>query len=64
MGHRGNVDGEDMAHVEPRLRRLQCDESSDHSTCAGQQHERSSNLRDREDPLAAVRAARDACGAA
>src|SRR5260370_28432667 len=63
-GYSGNVDGEDVARVETRPRRLQRDQRSDHRTCAGQQHEGRSDLCYREDPLAAARAAGHPCGAA
>src|SRR6266446_6444277 len=64
VGHNGNVDREDVACVETRLRRLQRDQRGDHCTCAGQQHEGCSDLYHREDSLAAAGAAGDPYAAA
>ena len=59
VGHNGNVDSEDVACIEARLRHLQRDQRGDDCTCAGQQHEGCSDLYHREDSLAAARAAGD-----
>ena len=64
VGHSGNADGQDVAHVETGLRHLQRDQRCDHRARTCQQHEGCSDLCHRKDPLAAARAPGNPCAAA
>jgi len=57
VGHRGNVDGEDVMRVETSPRSLQRDQCGNQHGGTGQQHEGCRNLRDHKDPLTTICAA-------